>query len=62
MMYIALLFMVLGGLVIWCCFADVKFFFRIVKTGSMGHTAARVVYGGIGLLLIVFSIMLFMDM
>ena len=62
MMYIALLFMVLGGLVIWCCFANIGIFFKIVKTGSLNRTTARAVYSGVGLLLVVFSIMLFMNM
>ena len=54
--------MVLGGIVIWCCFANIDIFFKIVKTGSLNRTAARAVYIGIGLLLVVFSIMLFMNM
>ncbi|WP_294473498.1 hypothetical protein [uncultured Ruminococcus sp.] len=62
MMFAALIFMVLGGIVIWCCFANIDIFFKIVKTGSLNRTAARVVYSGVGLLLVVFSIMLFMNM
>ncbi len=64
-MYLALIFMVLGGLVIWCSFIDAKWFFAIVKTKNtddkLGHIGTRIVYGIIGVLLIVFSIALFMN-
>lgn len=66
MMYIALIFMVIGGLVIWMSFIDAKWFFAIVKTKNtddkLGHTGTRIIYGITGILLIVFSIALFMNM
>lgn len=60
-----LLFMVLGGLVIWFCVMDFDFFFKLNKARRVvklfGRKGARIFYSIIGLLIIVFSIGIFMS-